>query len=142
MSEQDSPNGKTASTDRLPATSCEATSSAQEQDSLTLKWGTLKGWKLKSPKAFELFKQWAALGSSMSAMMQRDTPEQKQLICEIIDAANLDTVCLDWEDKEVSKEEAKRYVMEYGKREQGSAGIAPQGQADAPSEKTEATESK
>lgn len=82
---------------------------------LTLKWGSLKSWRFESAKARELLNQWADLGVSMSAALHRDTPEQKRLICELIDVGDFETVYLDWEGKEVSKEEAKEYVMNYGK---------------------------
>lgn len=84
------------------------------QDHITLKWGTLKSWELTSEKGGELLKRYRKLGSSMSAMLQRDTPEQKQLICEMIDECNAETICLDWDGKHVSKEEAKKYVLDYG----------------------------
>jgi hypothetical protein len=80
-----------------------------------LKWGTLKAWSFESDKAKELLNKWASLGYSMSAAMQHDTPEQKQILCDLIDAGDFETVLLDWEDKEVSKAEAKDYVMNYGK---------------------------
>lgn len=84
-------------------------------DSLTLKWGTLKDWSLKSEASIAALKEYAKHGVSFSAMMQRDTPEQKVALCKLIDALDADTVYLDWDDKHVSKDEARRYVMEYGK---------------------------
>lgn len=89
-----------------------------ESEFLSLKWGTLKSWKLNDGRAFELLKKWHALGSCSSAMCQKDTPEQKTLICELIDAVDCEQIYLDWDDKYVSKEEAKRYVMEYGAAKQ------------------------
>lgn len=53
------------------------------------------------------------LGSSMSAMLQHDTPRQKEIICELIDEGDFEKVYLDWEGKEVSKKAAKKYVMTY-----------------------------
>ena len=85
----------------------------QTSDYLILKWGTLKGWRLSSVRGQELLRQYHALGASMSAMAQRDTPEQKRLICEMIDECNATTIYLDWDGVDVSKEDAKRYVMEY-----------------------------
>ena len=82
---------------------------------LTLKWGTLKAWSFRQPKMLELLERYSALGDSWSAMQQRDTPEQKQLICEMIDAGDFETVYLDWDGDYVSKERAKQYVMDYGK---------------------------
>ena len=87
-------------------------------DSITLKWGTLKAWDIKTPAAIEFLRQWNALGQSASAMMQHDTPEQKELLCKLIDASDIETVYLDWDGKDVSKEEAKDYIRNYGKANQ------------------------
>ena len=84
-----------------------------KKDHLTLKWGTLKSWNFTSDKGKELLKKYFDLGSSMSAMLQHDTPEQKELICQLIDEGDFETVYLDWDDKEISKEEAKEYVNNY-----------------------------
>lgn len=89
---------------------------SDEQDHITLKWGSLKSWHLHGTEAQELLQQWAALGVKASAIAHRDTPEQRELLCRIIDASNVEHVYLDWDDKHVSKEEAKRYVMEYGEK--------------------------
>ena len=87
-----------------------------EPNSLTLKWGTLKSWNFSnSEKGAELLKEYNKIGSSFSAMMQRDTPRQKEIICELIDLCDGDTIYLDWDGKDVSKQEAKDYVMNYGK---------------------------
>jgi len=83
-------------------------------DYLTLKWGTLKAWNLTSEKGKELLRRYIDLGASMSAMAQKDTPEQKDLICQMIDECGAETIYLDWDGKDVSKEEAKAYVLEYG----------------------------
>jgi len=85
-----------------------------EKDYITLKWGTLKSWKLTSEKGKELIKKYSEIGSCYSAMMQRDTPEQKNLICEMIDNVPGE-IFLDWDGKYVSKEEAKKYVTEYSR---------------------------
>lgn len=86
-----------------------------ETDALTLKWGTLKAWNLHSEKGRELLKQYFDLGASSGAMTQHDTPEQKELICQMIDECNAPTIHLDWDEIDVSKDEAKRYVMEYNR---------------------------
>ena len=83
------------------------------KDSLTLKWGTLKAWDFHSDKAKALLKEYNEIGSSMSAMMQKDTPRQKEIICELIDEGNFKKVFLDWDGKYISKKEAKKYVLEY-----------------------------
>ena len=89
---------------------------AEEKDSITLKWGTLKGWDLKTERAKETLKKYLELGVTIGVMQQHDTAEQKQLICELIDISNAETIYLDWDGVDVSKEEAKKYVMGYGKK--------------------------
>lgn len=85
----------------------------QEENYLTLKWGTLKAWNFEgNGKAAPLLKRYHEIGSALSAMMQKDTPEQKEIICKLIDLAPSE-IYLDWNNKYVSKEEAKKYVMEY-----------------------------
>lgn len=85
------------------------------EDCLTLKWGTLKAWNLTSEKGRKLLEKYGSLGCSFGAMQQRDTPEQKELICQMIDECGADEIYLDWDGEYISKEEAKKYVMEYGK---------------------------
>lgn len=86
-------------------------------EQLTLKWGTLKGWKLNEDSpAFKKLGEYIDAGNvSMSAMMQHDTPEQQRILCELIDVLDAETVYLDWDGKDVSKEEAKNYIMDYRK---------------------------
>lgn len=83
---------------------------------LTLKWGTLKSWDFNnSEKGQELLKEYVQICSSFSAMAQKDTPRQKEIICELIDLCDGETIYLDWSDKDVTKQEAKDYVLNYGK---------------------------
>jgi hypothetical protein len=85
-------------------------------EELDLKWGTLKGWNLnEGSPAHVLMEQYLNEGSSMSAMLQHDTENQKRLILEIIDAVDTDQIYLDWDGKYISKDEAKEYVLGYGK---------------------------
>lgn len=86
-----------------------------EVDSLSLKWGGLKSWDIHSEKGKALLKRYAEIGYSLSAMAQNDTPEQKDIICQLIDCCAGD-IYLDWDGKYVSKEEAKEYVRNYGKK--------------------------
>lgn len=82
-------------------------------DHLTLKWGTLKSWHFHSEKGKKLLQEYGKLGMSMGAMSQKDTPRQKEIICELIDEGNFDYVWNDWNDKKMTKKQAKKYVMEY-----------------------------
>ena len=81
---------------------------------LTLKCGTLKSWNFtNSKKGQKLLHEYGEIGFSYSAMMQKDTPRQKEIICELIDLCN-DKIYLEWDDEYVSKKEAKEYVKNYG----------------------------
>lgn len=80
---------------------------------LTLKWGTVKGWKLDTDEAKAALQKWANGGVSVSAMAQRNSPEQQQALLDAID--HMDEIYLDWEGKTVSREEAKTYILNYGK---------------------------
>ncbi len=84
-----------------------------DKNYLTLKWGTVKGWHLKTKEAQAALQKWQDFGVSMSAMMQHDSPEQQQALLDAID--HMDEIYLDWDDKIVSREEAKEYVLNYGK---------------------------
>jgi hypothetical protein len=81
-------------------------------ESLLLKWGTLKGWELESEKSVEIFNRYVDLGASYSAMAQKDTEEQKAIICELIDAID-GKIQNDWTGEMMTKDEAKEYVMTY-----------------------------
>ena len=87
-------------------------------DTLTLKWGTLKGYDFSdnsNPIIEKLLKEYHEIGACMSVALQYDTPRQKEIICELIDIGNFDTVYLSWDGKHVSKKKAKEYVMNYSK---------------------------
>jgi hypothetical protein len=79
---------------------------------ISLKWGTVKSWDLETEEAREAFQKWADYGISMSAMMQKDSPEQKDALLNAIDF--MDEIYLEWDGKYVSKEEAKEYIRNYG----------------------------
>jgi hypoxanthine-guanine phosphoribosyltransferase len=84
---------------------------------LTLKWGTIKGWDVTgNDKAMTLLKEYFELGSSLSRALQKDIPRQKEIILELIDLCdNPNGIYLSWDNKYVSKKEAKKYVIDYGK---------------------------
>lgn len=84
------------------------------EDHLLLKWGTLKSWDFHSEKGKELLKEYFELGSSMSAIAQKDSARQKEIICELIDECD-GVIQEDWGGKYLTRDEAKKYVLEYGK---------------------------
>jgi len=84
-----------------------------DNDYITLKWGTLKSWRLTNPALDPLIEEYNQEGgTNMSAMAQRDTLRQKEIICEMIDIIGK-PVPNNWTGEEMSVEEAKQYVMEY-----------------------------
>lgn len=85
-------------------------------NSLTLKWGSAKAWRLETEEARAAMQKWIDFGHGGSAAMHHDSPEQQQALLEVIDHA--DEIWLDWDDKKVTREEAKEYVLNYGTEEQ------------------------
>ena len=85
------------------------------EEHLTLKWGTLKGWKVgEASPARHALVRYSEFGMSPGAMTQRDGPEQKQALCDLIDAID-GTITNDWTGEQMTKAEAKEYVLGYGK---------------------------
>ena len=87
---------------------------SEKQESIALKFGTLKGWRNLSPSTIEILQEYADLGMSMSTMQQQDTPEQKRLLCKAIRNLN-GTIYDDWSGEIISQDEAVEYVMEYNR---------------------------
>jgi len=83
---------------------------------LTLKWGSWKAYNLKGNEAaIAAMERYNADPVEGSAMMQHDTDTQKQALCDVIDALPDDAdISNDWSGEHYTKDEAKRYVREYG----------------------------
>jgi hypothetical protein len=81
---------------------------------LTLKWGSLKSWNIESEAGQAALKRYFDEGVCMSAALQHDTATQKEAICELIDLVECDEIFNDWSGETMTKDEAKRYVREYG----------------------------
>ena len=92
--------------------------SNETKDSIALKWGTWKHLGLKSEAVKKVADNYEDLKWSGGAMSQVMTDEHKKCLCEIIDASNCDEILLDWEGEYVSKEKAKEYIMDYGKKKE------------------------
>ena len=82
-------------------------------DYITLKWGSLKSWKVSSEADQELMRQYINLGASMSAISQNDTDEQKNIICKLLENFNGE-IWLDWTGEKVTSAKAIEYVRGYG----------------------------
>ena len=82
---------------------------------LKLKWGNLKGWDGfdDGTTARAALDKWADSGQGYSAM-QRQTDEQRELICAVIDTVD-GYILDDWNGLVMTKDEAKTYVRGYGK---------------------------
>jgi hypothetical protein len=80
---------------------------------LTLKWGTIKSCNFAgNPKAEKLLEKYIKLGCCESVMFQKNTDEQKEIVCQLIDSVP-GKIYLEWDSRYVSKKEAKKYVLEY-----------------------------
>ena len=86
-------------------------------ETLYLKWGSVKGWSNLSDTSADALQKWADLGSSMSAMAHPKTDDHRLALCNAIDviSGNGGLIWNDWNGSEMTADEAKKYVMEYGK---------------------------
>lgn len=80
-------------------------------NSLTLKWGGVKSWDLETEEAIAALQRWRDHDVPLSAIAHKDSPEQQQALLDAIDF--MDEIWLDWEGRKVTKEEAKKYILEY-----------------------------
>jgi hypothetical protein len=85
-------------------------------NTLELKWGTVKGWYFenKTDAGFGLLREYMR-GASASCMNDRPDEARIKLLCNLIDEFD-GTIFNDWDGHEMNKEEAKKYITEYGKK--------------------------
>lgn len=88
--------------------------SDDREEYLLLKWGTIKGCYIKSERGRAILREYHGLGASMSCMAQSDSPEQKNLILELISIVN-GPITNDWTGADLTREEAIEYITTYGK---------------------------
>lgn len=81
---------------------------------IDLKWGNIKGWSgfEENTPAGDALQRYLDSGQGLGAM-QRKTPEQREIICEVIDAID-GQIYDDWNGGTMTKDEAKDYVRNYG----------------------------
>lgn len=84
-------------------------------EQLMLKWGSVKGWDNLSEKSQGILKRFFADGVPMSAMADRPEDDRKSILCELIDQLDGE-IWNDWDGAVMTKEQAKEYVINYGKR--------------------------
>ena len=82
---------------------------------LLLKRGTIKGWEDLSEKSQEIVGRFFKDGMCMSAAADHPDDDRKTILCELIDQLDGE-IQNDWSGEMMTKDEAKKYVMEYGKR--------------------------
>lgn len=90
------------------------TSDKKGKEYLLLKWGVIKGWEDLTERSVAILERYYKDGRPMSCMADRPDDERKQILCELIDQLD-GSIWSDWDGIELSKEEAKKYVLEYGK---------------------------
>jgi hypothetical protein len=85
-----------------------------DADYLSLKWGSLKSLRMRTPAVEEAFSRYESTGTHHgSALFHKDSPEQKAALCDLIDAvaAAGGQIQDEWTWKFMTADEAKRYVL-------------------------------
>jgi len=82
-------------------------------NSITLRFGTVKTWLLDGKEARDALQKWADHGINIGIVSHKDTPEQQQDLLNALEF--MDKIWLDWHEVEVTKEEARKYILDYGK---------------------------
>lgn len=85
-------------------------------NTLLLKWGTFKGLEGNDPLIRAAYEKYVETGlHSASAMLQRDSDEQKKTLCELIDVVDAagGEIISDWSGETLTAEAAKDYVLTY-----------------------------
>ena len=83
-------------------------------ESLLLKWGTVKGWNDATEKSQAILQRYFAGGEPLSCAMDKPDDARKVILCELIDQLDGE-IQNDWSGEKMTKEDAKKYVMEYGR---------------------------
>ena len=84
-----------------------------EEPYILLKWGGLKGWGNLTDEQVAALQKYADLGMSMSAMTQENTQAHKDALCNALDLFEDGQITNDWTGKDMTIQEAKKYVTEY-----------------------------
>ena len=79
---------------------------------LLLKWGTIKGCEVETDASRAALDRYFSEPTAYGAAQRHDTATQKQAICDLIDAIDGE-IQNDWSGEVMTKDEAKKYVLEY-----------------------------
>jgi hypothetical protein len=82
-------------------------------ETLTLKWGTVKGWRDLRESSVQILERYYADSVPMSAMGDRPDAARKETLCELIDQLDGE-IWNDWSGELMTKDQAKEYVRSYG----------------------------
>jgi hypothetical protein len=80
---------------------------------LTLKWGTVKGWDGLDDAQISILDRFFKDGMSASCALDHPDASRRELLCELIDTIDGE-IWNDWDGRVMTKEDAKKYVREYG----------------------------
>lgn len=80
---------------------------------IILKWGTLKGWGYLNSEQANALQKWHDLGCSAIAMMPFTDAGHNQALCDAIDLFEDGQITNDWTGEKMTREQAKKYIMEY-----------------------------
>lgn len=84
-------------------------------ESLLLKWGTVKDWEDLTDQSIAIMNRYFADGVSMSCAMDHPDDARRAILCELIDQFE-GAIHNDWGGVDMTKEQAKKYVTEYGRK--------------------------
>lgn len=82
--------------------------------SITFKWGTIKGWTGFSQEDFDFLNKYFKDEQSNGCMADRPNTARKTILCDFIKSFD-GTFFNDWSGEDMTKDEAIKYIMEYGK---------------------------
>lgn len=86
-----------------------------QNEELLLKWGTVKGWENMTETSQGILHRYFEGSTSAGAIFDHPDEARRAILCELIDQLD-GTIQNDWTGEMMSKDEAKKYVTEYGKR--------------------------
>jgi len=84
-------------------------------ETLTLKWGTVKGWSDLSESSLDILRRFFDGRKSSGAMTDILNERRVGILCELIEQFQGE-IWNDWEGKQMTKDEALKYVREYTTR--------------------------
>lgn len=85
---------------------------SENESCLILKWGIVKGWNNIGDKAAEILNLYFVDGIPLGCANDKPNEQRRKILCNLIDIFD-GTITNDWTGKKMTKNAAKKYVMEY-----------------------------